>query len=55
MREEMIEMDENFCWMCSSLLASVDVTEFRTTEAYPNDLINIECKQSTEENMMAME
>jgi hypothetical protein len=23
----------NFCWMCSSLLASIDVIEFQTTEA----------------------
>jgi hypothetical protein len=29
-------MDVNFCWMCSSLLASVDVIEFHTTEAYSN-------------------
>jgi hypothetical protein len=29
-------MDVNFCWMRSSLLASVDVIEFHTTEAYSN-------------------
>jgi hypothetical protein len=27
-------MATNLCWMRSSLLASVDVTEFQTTEAY---------------------
>jgi hypothetical protein len=32
--------NENVCWMHSSLLTSVDVTEFETTQAYSNlDLI----------------
>jgi hypothetical protein len=31
----------NLCWMRSSLLASVDVIEFQTTDAYANlDLTN---------------
>jgi hypothetical protein len=32
----MTTADVNFCWMRSSLLASVDVIEFHTTEAYSN-------------------
>jgi hypothetical protein len=32
-----------FCWMCSSLLASVVVIEFQTTEAYSSfDLIKVQ-------------
>jgi hypothetical protein len=30
------QADVNFCWMRSSLLASVDVIGFHTTEAYSN-------------------
>jgi hypothetical protein len=45
--------------MGSSLLASVDVTEFQTTEAYSNlDLTNVKYsiyKHSTEENMWVIE
>jgi hypothetical protein len=51
MGEEMI----NFCWMRSSLLASVDVIEFQTTEAYSNlDLTEVKYstyKHSREENL----
>ena len=33
---------KNLCWMHSSLLVLVEVTEFHTTEAYCNlDLINV--------------
>jgi hypothetical protein len=45
--------------MRSSLLASVDVIEFQTTEAYSNlDLTNVKYstyKQSREENLKVME
>jgi hypothetical protein len=45
--------------MLSSFLASVDVIEFQTTEAYSNlDLTNVKYstyKQSNEENLKVME
>jgi cellobiose-specific phosphotransferase system component IIB len=45
-----IKTDANFCWMRSSSLASVEVIEFRTTEAYSNlDLTKVKystCKHS---------
>jgi hypothetical protein len=46
MREKTIKQtDVNFCWMRSSLLASVDVIEFHTTEAYSYlDLIKVKYK-----------
>jgi hypothetical protein len=53
------QMDVNFCRICSSLLASVDVTEFQNAEIYSNlDLTNV--KYSTyehyrEENLKVME
>jgi hypothetical protein len=57
MKEETTETD--FRWMCSSLLASVDVMEFQTTQAYSNlDLTNGNYsmyKQSREENLKVME
>jgi hypothetical protein len=36
MKEKRYQTDVNFCWMRSSILASVDVIEFHTTEAYSN-------------------
>jgi hypothetical protein len=45
--------------MRSGMLASVDVIEFQTTEAYSNfDPTNVKygtCKQSREENLKVME
>jgi hypothetical protein len=45
--------------MRSSFLASVDVIEFQTTEAYSNlDLTNVKystCKQSREEDLKVVE
>jgi hypothetical protein len=35
----------NFCWMCSRLLASMNVIEFHTIEAYSNwDLTKVKYK-----------
>jgi hypothetical protein len=40
LRKETIKTED--CWMRSSLLASVDVTEFQTTDAYSSlDLTNV--------------
>jgi hypothetical protein len=51
-------MDANFCWMHSSLLASADMIELRTTKAYSNlDLIKKKYstyRHSREENLWAM-
>jgi hypothetical protein len=39
-------MDANFCWMRSSSLILVDVTEFQISEAYSNlDLAKIKYKK----------
>jgi hypothetical protein len=59
MREKTIETDVNFCWMYSSMLTSVDVIEFRTTEAYSNlGLTNVKYstyKQSRGEKLKVIE
>jgi hypothetical protein len=34
MSKEMIKRDAKFCWMPSTFLASIDITEFQITEAY---------------------
>jgi hypothetical protein len=39
---ELKQRTANLCWMRSSLLASVDITEFQTTDAYSSlDLTNV--------------
>jgi hypothetical protein len=45
MKEKTIkQINANFCWMCSSLLASVNMTEFQTAEAYSSlDLPKVKC------------
>jgi hypothetical protein len=54
MRDKTIKTDANFCRMGSNILASVDVMEFQTTEAYSNlDLTKVKYsiyKHSREEN-----
>jgi hypothetical protein len=59
MREKTMKADINFYWTCSSLLATVNMIEFHTTEAYSNlDLTKLEYniyKHSREENVKVME
>jgi hypothetical protein len=41
-KKMIIKTGANFCWMCSSLLASVVAIEFQIMEAYSSfDLINV--------------
>jgi hypothetical protein len=59
MREKTIERDGRTLWMCSSMLAPVDMIEFQTTEAYSVLVLsNVKYstyKQSREENVKVME
>jgi hypothetical protein len=54
-----MEMDDNFCWLQQSVLASEDLIEFQTTQTYPNlDITSVKYntyKKSREENVKVME
>jgi hypothetical protein len=53
------QKDAHFCWMCSSFLASADVTEVPTSETYSNsDGTNVRYntyKHFREENLKVMD